>query len=138
MKAEIELVSREQLDSILLKLREAVEEGEHEVVIRKKTRKRTLTQNASLHRYTELVAIKMNDGGITQKELIGSFKAGFELPVTCHMIKDVFRAVGLAMFKKESTADLLTTEMQEVYQVVDARFGEVTGVNVEWPNRFGR
>ncbi len=136
MKKEIDLISRDQLGSILTTLGEAVEEGSHEIVIRKKKRKRTLTQNGSLHRYTELVAIKMNDGGITQKELIGSFKAGFELPVTCHMIKDIFREVGNAMFKRESTADLLTTEISEVYRVVDQRFGEVAGVNCEWPDRF--
>ncbi len=136
MKAEIDLISRDQLDNILLKLRDAVEESPHEVIIRKKTKKRTLSQNAALHRYCELIAIKMNDAGIDQKELVGKFKDGFSLPVSDWMIKDIFRTVGLAKFKKESTADLETKEMSEVYQLVDSRFGEVTGITVAWPDRF--
>ena len=82
------------------------------------------------------MAIKMNGSGTTQRQLIGSFKDGFELPVTEHMVKDIFREVGNAMFQKKSTADLETTEMSDVYKVVDKRFGEVTGVNCEWPNRY--
>jgi len=133
VKKTIDLVSRDQLDAVLLDLRNAVEEGSHEIVVRKKVKRRTLSQNSSLHRYTELIAIKMNDAGITQKELVGSFKEGFELPVTDHMIKDIIREVGKAMFLRESTADLLTTEMQEVYRIVDQRLGEVSGVRCEWP-----
>ena len=135
MKTEIDLVSRDQLDSILLVLREAVEEGHHTLSIAKKVRRRTLSQNKALHRYTEIISIKMNDAGITQKELVGSFKEGFELPITEHMIKDIFREVGKAMFKKESTADLTTTEISEVHRVVDLRFSQVCGVDSEWPSR---
>ena len=50
------------------------------------------------------------------------------------MIKDIFRAVGLAMFKKASTADLNTVEIQDVYRVVDRRFAEVTAVSSAWPS----
>jgi hypothetical protein len=76
----------------------------------------------------------MNDAGFTQRQLIGSFKEGFELPVTPVMIKDIFREVGNAMYKKESTTKLTTIEIQKVYQVVDQRFGEITGVREEWPS----
>jgi len=138
VKAEITLVSRDQLDNILLTLREAVEEGDHEVIIRKATKQRTLTQNGALHRYCELMAIKMNDAGVTQRELVGSFKNGFELPVSKHMIKSIFREVGKAMYEKQSTSDLETKEISEVHRVVDQRFSEVTGVGCEWPSRFGQ
>lgn len=99
------------------------------------TKQRSLSQNASLHKYTTTIAQKMTEAGVTQKKLVGSFKAGFELPVTSHMIKDIFREVGRAMYQKESTADLTTVEISEVYKVVDMRFAEVVGVRSEWPSR---
>jgi hypothetical protein len=133
MNKEIILCHRDQLDSIAMTLREAVEEGEHEVIIRKRKTKRTLTQNKALHKYLEIVSIKMNDAGYTQRKLIGTFKAGFELPVTPHMLKDIFREVGRAMYKKESTADLDTKEISKVYKIVDQRLAEVTGISVPWP-----
>ena len=102
-----------------------------------KPKQRTVTQNASLHQYAEEIATLMNEAGITQRLLVGKFKDGFELPVTKYMIKDIFREVGRAMFQKDSTTKLLTTEISEVYRVVDERFGEVHGVRAEWPNRHG-
>jgi len=38
------------------------------------------------------------------------------------------------MFRRESTAELTTIEIQRVYQVVDQRFAEVTGVSSAWPS----
>lgn len=97
-------------------------------------RQRTISQNKSLHKYCDTIAGKMNDAGLTQRELVGRFREGFELPVTMGMIKDIFREVGKAMFKKESTKDLTTIEVKKVYEVVDQRFGEITGVRAEWPS----
>ena len=97
-------------------------------------RARTTKQNKSLHKYCQRIADGMNDSGTTHRDLVGSFKEGFSLPVTMHMIKDIFREVGKAMYKKESTADLTTVEIQEVYRVVDQRFSEITGVSAPWPS----
>jgi hypothetical protein len=96
---------------------------------------RTLPQNSSMHKYCDVIAKRMTDAGFTQRQLTGSFKQGFELPVTKHMVKEIFREVGKAMFDKDSTAKLSTIEVQEVYKVVDQRFGEITGVRAEWPSR---
>ena len=110
-------------------------EKEFVITISPLTKQRSLSQNASLHKYTTTIAQKMTDAGVSQKKLIGSFKDGFELPVTSHMIKDIFREVGKAMYQKESTADLTTVEISEVYKIVDMRFAEVTGVRAEWPSK---
>lgn len=134
MKTEYHLTDRTQLDELLLILRQAVEEGPHNITIAKSTTGRTLKQNAALHKWCEVIASQMNDAGISQRELVGRFKAGFELPVTSHMVKDIFREVAKAMYKKESTADLSTVEVQEVYKIVDQRLGEITGVRAEWPS----
>ena len=99
----------------------------------KPKKKRSISQNASLHKYCSNISTRMTDAGFTQRLLVGKFREGFELPVTQSMIKDIFREVGKAMFKKESTKDLTTIEIQRVYQVVDERFGNITGIREEWP-----
>jgi hypothetical protein len=108
--------------------------GEIVITITRPDKKRTLTQNASLHKYCANISEKMNDAGFTQRQLIGSFKEGFELPVTPVMIKDIFREVGNALYHKDSTTKLTTVEIQKVYQVVDQRFGEITSCRCEWPS----
>ncbi|HAR38122.1 MAG TPA: hypothetical protein DCS09_05845 [Porphyromonadaceae bacterium] len=95
---------------------------------------RTWKQNKSLHLYCTTIAEKMNAAGITQRELVGKFRDGFELPVEMHMVKAIFREVGKALYQKESTADLETVEMIKVYEVVDQRFGEIVGIRAEWPS----
>lgn len=131
------LNSIDDMDSLFLRIREHLEKGSVKVSIKKDTKQRTNTQNGSLHLYCSNMAILMNDAGITQKKLVTAFKEGFELPVSDYMIKDIFREVGKAMYKKESTSDLTTIEISGVYLVVNQRFGEVTGVETAWPNRFG-
>lgn len=135
MNNDFLLESREQLDHLLTILRDAVESGTHRISVRPIKKQRTIPQNKSLHLYASKMAKGMNQAGITQRELTGKFKEGFELPVTESMIKDVFREVGKAMYQKESTADLSSKEICEVYKVVDQRFGEVTGVRHEWPSK---
>lgn len=136
MKYEVDFTNIDQLDAVETRLRDLLKNGPLRIKVTSLKRQRTLPQNAALHLWTARVADKMNDAGITQKELVGSFKDGFELPVTSHMIKDIFREVGKAMFKKKSTKDMETTEMIDVYKIVDQRIGEITGVLVDWPTRF--
>ena len=131
---EIILTHKSQVTGIAETMLEMVERYPCMVTVKKRVKCRTGRQNRSMHKYFSIMAERMNDAGITQRQLIGSFKDGFELPVTEHMVKDIFREVGRAMFRRESTADLTTVEAQEVYQVVDQRFGEVTGVRAEWPS----
>lgn len=128
----------DDLDPALLSARECLDKyGPFEMTfspIDKPVKCRTLPQNAALHKYCADISGKMNDAGFTQRQLVGKFKEGFELPVTMDMIKAIFREVGSAMYGKESTAELTTIEIQKVYQVVDQRFGEITGCRAEWPS----
>ena len=128
----------DDLDPVLLTIRECYDKfGPVEVTfnpIDKPGKRRTLPQNASLHKYCTDLSVKLNGAGFTQRELVGKFKAGFELPVTMEMIKAIFRTVGEAMYGKKSTADLSTIEMMEVYKITDQRFGEITGCRSEWPS----
>ena len=133
---EIEIRTPRDLGDSFNTVREAYE-GSTGIIVTIRTigKKRTLSQNASLHLYCERLSEKMNDAGFTQRQLLVKFKEKFELPVTEHMIKDIFRSIGEAMFKKKSTTQLTTVEIQTVYQVVDQRFGEITGCRCEWPSK---
>ena len=128
------LYTREGMDDLFLLIRDKVEVGPVVVTIKKKVNRRTITQNAAMHKYFAIMAEKLQDSGHDQKSIIGSFREGFSLPATPAMIKEIFREVGKAMFKKDSTADLTTVEIQKVYEAVDQRFGEVTGCRSDWPS----
>lgn len=74
------------------------------------------------------------EAGYTQKKIFDLFKDGFEVKPTQESFKDIFRTVGHAMYGIESTADLDTVQLQEVYRVVDQRFAELTGVSFPFPS----
>lgn len=132
---KIKVTKLDDLDFVAAQVRKMIDSfGGCVVEIARENKQRTITQNASLHKYFELISTEMNDAGFSQRQLIGQFKDGFELPVTAPMIKDIYREVGKAMFKIKSTKDLTTKQIQEVYLVVDKRFAEITGVTVAWPS----
>ena len=96
--------------------------------------KRTLSQNASLHRYSTELARALNDAGFDQKEVMDKFKDSFHIPWSMEALKNIFREVGRVMYDVESTKDLTTVQIQAVYRVVDMRISEITGVRCEWPS----
>ena len=134
MKIDYLLTSTSDMYDLIKILGQAAEDGQHMVTIRRAKRQRTISQNKALHLYCEDMAEKLTNGGYTQRKLWEVLKHGFDLPVTMEMVKDVFRSVGKAMFKKDSTADLTTIEIQEVYASVDQGFAETTGCRAEWPS----
>ena len=81
------------------------------------------------------MAESLNESGYDQKALFELFKDGFEVPNTMQSFKDIFRAVGKAMYEIESTGDLDTKQVQSVYDAVDRRFSEITGVHHGWPSK---
>ena len=109
--------------------------GEYVIEVKKAVNQRTVTQNASLHKYCSVQAQKLADAGFTQRKLWEVLKQGFDLPPTMHHVKDIFRSVGKSMFRKESTKDLTTVEIQEVHRAVDQGFAETTQVTTPWPSK---
>lgn len=95
---------------------------------------RTTLQNRSLHKYCDLMAESFNAAGYDQRAVMEQFKDGFDVPWTMEAVKHVFRTVAKAMYGVDSTAELTTTQIQSVYEVVDARLAEITGIRHEWPS----
>jgi hypothetical protein len=108
--------------------------GETVVEWRRRTKKRSNPQNRALHLYLKTLAMKFNEAGIGVKKLLLCMKDGFDVPVTEFFLKARFREVGLIMYGRESTKDLTTVEISEVYKVIDMRLSELTGIHVEFPS----
>jgi hypothetical protein len=95
--------------------------------------KRTLKQNDCLHEYCETLADRLNAAGY-------DFNDGkvIRLPVafTKENVKEyIFRRVMSALYPDiESTADLDTKQIQDVYENVNRITAETFGISVSWPS----
>jgi hypothetical protein len=66
-------------------------------------------------------------------------KPHVEIPATEELIKDmVWRPVQKIMTGIESTTDLSTTDVNDIYQVVSRHLAEKHGISVAFPDRFNR
>ena len=93
--------------------------------------KRTLLQNKALHKYFSLLATALNEAGWDMKKTL---KPGIEIPWTEEMVKThLWKSVQEVMLDKESTTELTTKEVNEVYEIVDRHISQTTGVHVEFP-----
>lgn len=103
--------------------------------MQEKSKPRTLKQNASLHLWLDNLAHELNDAGydFTDGKLI-------RLPVSYtkeNLKESIIHPVMLALYPDiDSTADLSTTQMQEVYENVNRIIAERTGVHVPWPDHW--
>lgn len=82
-----------------------------------------------------MVADDMNSAGYDAQTAI-------KLPIrlTGEIVKDcIFKRIMTAMYPdKESTTELSTTEIQTVYETMNAATGEKFGVSMPWPDRFSQ
>ena len=109
----------------------SLEGAEVEVEIKKIKKTRSSQQNKSLHLWFTLLAEALNDAGYDMKSLI---REGIKIPCTDYYLKkEIFKPTILQMYGKESTSQLTTKEITEVYEFVDKVIAERTGVHVDWP-----
>lgn len=98
-------------------------------------KQRTLRQNRALHKYCELMSSDLQAAGIDQRAFYELCKDGFEVPWSMEAFKGLFRQVAHTLYPEiESTSQLTTKQLQTVYEVVDSRVSELTGVRNEWPS----
>ena len=92
---------------------------------------RTNLQNRALHKYCAMVADEMNAAGYDAKKVIS-----LPIRLTPELVKDcIFRVIMHAMYPDyESTTQLSTTEIQNVYETMNAATGERFGVSMPWPS----
>ena len=95
-------------------------------------KQRTLTQNAAMHKYFELLAKALNDAGYDMKRTL---KEETEIPWTKESVKEhLWRPIQKIMEGTGSTTELNTSEPSVIYAVLSRHMSEKFGINVEFPS----
>ncbi len=93
-------------------------------------RQRTLTQNASLHLFCQLLADALNDGGFDFRVFI---KEGYPVPFNKNLVKDyLWRPIQKAITGKSSTAKPETHEYSVIYDALNVKLAD-HDIHVPWP-----
>ena len=92
--------------------------------------KRTPKQNAALHKYLRLLAEALDGAGYDMRTLV-------KIPIrpTPENVKEsLWRPVQQALYPDiESTTELDTKQVNDVYEVLDRATGEKLGIHVDFP-----
>ena len=94
--------------------------------------KRTLRQNRALHMLFGMLAKELNHSGLDMRRTL---KEGVEIPWNAKTVKDyLWRPVQQAQLEKESTTELTTKEIDEVFDTLNRYLGEKFGLHVHFPS----
>lgn len=109
-----------------------------EVIIRKRKLTRSGKMNRCLHKYCQMLADALNDAGYDFKRFLEVSEYKIDVPWSPELVKEqLWRPVQIARTGHESTTEATNFQYQDVYQIVDQRVGELTGVSVPWPHQEG-
>ena len=115
----------------MLILTEAIAEGQT-VDIVKKSKYRTLTQNAALHLMFEQLANELNNKGLDQRKVLNE---SIEIPWDKDSVKDfLWRPVQDAKFNTTSTTDLKSNEIDEVFRILQRHLNQKLNIGIEFPS----
>lgn len=101
------------------------------IEIKLKDKTRTGKQNSSLHVWCQLVADECMEKGI---DVLQFFKNPLRIPFSAILVKEmIWRTCQKLTVNKESSKDLTTKEIQDVYEVANRVLAD-RGVHVAWPS----
>ena len=92
---------------------------------------RTNLQNRSLHKGCQQIADLLIESGISLSVAL----RGLDVRPTMNSIKDVYRSIATAKFGVDSTADLTTTQINEVWVDLAKALEQNTGVEINFPSQ---
>lgn len=132
MKEQI-INSEQQLNAYVEYLKKRLnDEGRIKIEV-KSVNKRTLTQNASLHKYCSMLADELNDAGYDFREFL---KEGIPVPFTPAIVKDhLWRPIQRAVLGVESTTQAKRLEYGQVYDVLNSYLINEKNIFVQWPSK---
>jgi len=108
-----------------------IEEDKVYEVIEKRTDKRTIIQNAALHKYFSLVSESLNDAGLDMKQIIKADVEWSMIAVKSYMWKPLQKAI----LNKESTTLLKKDEIDVVYSNMNRLTASKFGINIDFPSQ---
>ena len=95
---------------------------------------RTTKQNSALHLFLRKLADALNDAGLDMKAVL---KPEVEIPWSGDTAKEnLWKPVQMAMLGKESTKDLDTVEVSQVYDTLNRHIASKFGVSVPFPEIY--
>lgn len=97
------------------------------------TKQRTESQNKALHLYFTQLAEMLNQSGLDMRKVL---KPSINIPWTAKSIKEhLWRPIMKIQLGKDSTTELTTKEIVEVYDVINKHIGEQFGISIEFPSQ---
>lgn len=91
---------------------------------------RTIKQNSAMHKFFELVAIALNDRGLTVSKTIKA-----DINWSPASVKEVlWKPIQNAVLKKKSTTELTRDELDKVYDVINLALGHKFGIYIPFPS----
>lgn len=125
--------SEASLNAYIAHLQAQFEKHKYLRIDMKTGKQRTLTQNAALHKYCQLLADTLNDAGMDMRKTL---KAEVDIPWTMESVKEnLWKPIQKAQTGKASTTQPLTNEYSIVYEILSKHLSEKLGVYVPWPSR---
>lgn len=93
---------------------------------------RTEQQNKALHLFFTHLATQLNEAGLDMRRTL---KPEVDISWTPETVKEyLWRPIQMAATGKESTKDLETREIDEVFEIISKHLGEKFGLQTEFPS----
>lgn len=93
---------------------------------------RTQQQNKAMHKYFTLLADELNNAGLSMTKVL---KPGVDIDWTPEACKTyLWKPVQKVMYQKESTTELDTKEVSQIYETLNRHIAEKFGLSVRFPS----
>jgi hypothetical protein len=93
----------------------------------------TMNQHNSIYKYCDMLAMSLNESGNDMKKV---FDSDFDIPWTKTSVKElIWNVVQEAMFKTTSIKELERDKVTAIYDVINRKISQKTGIFVPFPNR---
>ena len=121
------------LENLIKHLRELYADKKYVQVKWSTGKSRTTTQNSSLHKYCDLLAVELNGRGL---DMVKTLKPGVEIPWSKVSVKEhIWRPVQEVHFGVKSTKKLERLDVSIIYDVINRHLSDKFGVHVPFPSK---
>jgi len=94
------------------------------------TQIRSNQQNKALHKYCTELAVELNNAGVTVEAVMKDLQADF----TMETVKMMWRAFAKAKYGKESTTELTSKQINEIFDEVNRHVSQF-GISMSFPSQ---
>lgn len=94
---------------------------------------RTQQQNRALHKLFNDISAYCVETGLDQRTIVNALD-GYSCPTSPQFVKETWRAMQIAITGKKSTTELTRKEIDQVYDVFNKFWSELTGKHFAFPS----